>query len=295
MADNYTHRLNATNALMIAGYRPRYQNAFVMGANGPDLFFYHQMYNVFGKNKLYSLGSDMHKHKTGLFLKTLFSMAKTDVQKDYCLGFLCHYSLDSLIHPFVGYLSTAYASPFNIPHGHSFYESALDSKLSAELYGTRTADNKYSVPEIKEFELNQITYLLRNAVAEVYPEYSFITQDDCEQAIKDTTLIKQLFVSPSKIGHLIAGRLEKTPLFEEGLITSHMQPCEMEVTDFPVWQNLENGIYSVETIDEILKRADYKSADLILRGLHYFQGAITLDELGRTVGSQSYDTGLTVE
>ena len=153
MADNYTHRYNARNALTIAEYTPRNMEAFILGANGPDPLFCYQMYNPFRINDLSRLGSVMHNEKTALFLKNLFTLARTDAQKDYCLGFLCHYSLDSLIHPYVNYITEAYGLPFNIPSGHGYFESALDSLISKKVSGQEAAQVSYYFPSVSRMHI----------------------------------------------------------------------------------------------------------------------------------------------
>jgi cytidylate kinase len=293
MADNYTHQYSARNALQMVAYEPRDIDAFIMGANGPDPLFCYQMYNPFRKLNLSALGSLMHKEKTGMFLKNLFELARTDAQKDYCLGFLCHYSMDSTLHPFVEYVDSAYSSPFNIPSGHGYFESALDSRLSLKVTGNPAPSVDSYCPKMNPLTLNQITYLFKRAVDATYPGYSY-TQDDYIQAFKDFRLVKDFFYSPGKFKHVLAGIVEKALKFSEGYVKSHMQPCTMDIPDYPFWINEGIGFYSCESLDEILKRADYLSAEQIGFGIQYFAGQFTLKDLMKEVGNKSYETGIAI-
>ena len=294
MADNYTHQYNARNALKISGYVPRDINSFIMGANGPDPLFCYQMYNPSRKYKLPELGHIMHREKTGLFLKNLFRFAQTDSQKDYCLGFLCHYSLDSTLHPYVNYITQLYGSPFNIPSGHGFFESALDSKLSVKLTGQPAADVNSFCPEINKMAMNQIVALLKKAVDATYEDYIY-PRSEYAQAFKDFRFIKKFFHSPHKIKFPAAYIIEKSFGFNEGFVISHMQPCVRDIPEFPIWKNEAAGLYSVETLDNILLRADYLSAETINIGLEFFKGIYSLGDLMEDIGNKSYDTGVVID
>lgn len=294
MADNYAHQHNARNAMEIAGYVPRNINSFILGANGPDPLFCYQMYNPMRKYNLSQLGHQMHSEKTGMFLKNLFRFAQTDAQKDYCLGFLCHYSLDSTIHPFVNYITQLYGSPFNIPSGHGFFESALDSRLSIKATGNPAADVDSYCPEIDKAALNQITLLLKKAVDATYEDHKY-PHSEYIQAFKDFRFIKKFFYSPTKLKFPVAYLVEKALGFSEGYVMSHMQPCVRDIPDFPFWKNDAVGLYSVETLDNLLLRADYLAAECINIGLEYFKGIYTLGDLIEDIGNKSYETGVTID
>lgn len=293
MADNYTHRYNARNALTIAEYTPRNMEAFILGANGPDPLFCYQMYNPFRVHDLSRLGSVMHNEKTALFLKNLFTLARTDAQKDYCLGFLCHYSLDSLIHPYVNYVTEAYGLPFNIPSGHGYFESALDSLISKKVSGQEAARVSYYFPPISRMHLEQIAYLFKIAVDATYPDKVYHASEYV-QAFKDFRFIKNFFYSPKKFKFAAALAVEKLFGFKEGYVVSHMQPCKRKIQDIPFWLNSGAGLYCSRSIEDILNQADFMSARNISIGLEFFKGIITADDMMEDVGSKSYETGIAV-
>ncbi len=294
MADNYTHWCNANNALKLSGYNPRNYDAFMWGANGPDPLFCYQMYNPFRKYHLSKLGTVMHNQRTGLFLQNMFRMAATDAQKDYCLGFLCHYALDSTIHPYVNFVTSSYGSPFNIPSGHGFFESALDSRLSYKNTGKHAADYNLYRPEGEKMYMDQIISLFKKAVDATYPEHNY-PRNEFAKAFKDFRLIKKLFYSPSKSAFPLAFMVEKLLGFSEGYVMSHMQPCVRDLHSFKVWHNEAADLYSVETLDNILARADSLSAENIMLGLEYFKGIYTEDVLLEDIGNKSYETGVVID
>ena len=294
MADNYTHQYNANNALAIAEYTPRNYNAFIIGANGPDPLFCYQMYNPFRKYNLSQLGHMMHQQKTGQFLQNLFRLAQTDAQKDYCLGFLCHYALDCTIHPYVGYITQVYGSPYNIPAGHGFFESALDSHLSVKTEGKTVPSTEKFFPVTDKLYMDQIVTLLKKAADSTYPDHIF-PRSEYTQAFKDFRTLKNLFCSPTKMMFPVMHLAEKLLGFSEGFILSHMQPCTRALPEMPFWQNIDANLYSAETLDEILQRADYLAAANINHGLEYFKGIYSASDLLEKIGNKSYDTGITID
>jgi len=78
---------------------------FLLGNLGPDPFFY--LMATPATNKLRRIGQTMHKQKTPEFLASLHKHfiegagRPSEACKAYALGFLCHYLLDSTVHPLV--------------------------------------------------------------------------------------------------------------------------------------------------------------------------------------------------
>lgn len=72
---------------------------FQIGTHGPDIFFFHRVYNFHDDVNL--LGKQMHREKARDFFENALEIADNDDQKAYILGFLCHYILDSQMHRYV--------------------------------------------------------------------------------------------------------------------------------------------------------------------------------------------------
>ncbi len=112
--------------------------AFLLGAQGPDLLFFFRAYPWLpGKNGL-PLGNALHESQPSrLFdtLRTLVSCAPQEyrhILDSYVCGFLCHYAADRTFHPFVCSRQNILAKQFptfgrvSEPY-HYRYESALDT------------------------------------------------------------------------------------------------------------------------------------------------------------------------
>lgn len=102
-----THYLHARDVFsQLENHESLNEDAFVLGAQGPDVLYYHRLLPVLMPGK--SL------RKTGVALhavpaNTLFSAfaaycvvhPENRLALSYALGFLCHYSLDRIAHPYV--------------------------------------------------------------------------------------------------------------------------------------------------------------------------------------------------
>ena len=80
-------------------------DAFLLGNQGPDPLFYLVLSPQLRAHN--RLGSTMHNKKPSELLTALknslgiLNSAEREVGRAYALGFLCHYTLDSTMHPFV--------------------------------------------------------------------------------------------------------------------------------------------------------------------------------------------------
>ena len=80
-------------------------DAFLLGNQGPDPLFYLTVLPAFKEYR--HLGNTMHGQKTPLLLKAFADAVDAldeqdkSIGRSYAHGFLCHYALDSTMHPFV--------------------------------------------------------------------------------------------------------------------------------------------------------------------------------------------------
>ena len=134
-----THYLLGRRMLPLSGLPAiKRQDAFLLGNQGPDLLYFFRAYPwLIGKAGL-PLGNALHKVQPSVLMNLIREVEAetTDEEKaivhSYVQGFLCHYTADRMIHPFVSYwqeqlkeLRPAYATDDN-PY-HYYIESALDT------------------------------------------------------------------------------------------------------------------------------------------------------------------------
>ena len=76
----------------------RFRRVYDMGLQGPDIFFF---YNPMMKNPVSQLGYSYHNTSGQPFFLRACKAADSEAALVYLYGLLAHYTLDSMVHPFV--------------------------------------------------------------------------------------------------------------------------------------------------------------------------------------------------
>jgi len=79
----------------------RFRRLFDVGLHGPDIFYY---YRPFGKNATDALGIQYHEQNGRSFFTRIcrsIRMERNEAASAYLYGVLCHYVLDSVLHPWI--------------------------------------------------------------------------------------------------------------------------------------------------------------------------------------------------
>ncbi len=81
----------------------KYRDLFDYGVHGPDVFFY---YNCVKKDNFYAYGSELHGYSMKKLLEEHFKPAylkseNKEATLSYILGFLAHFTFDSIAHSFI--------------------------------------------------------------------------------------------------------------------------------------------------------------------------------------------------
>ncbi len=118
---------------------------FSLGTLGPDIFFFDVSLSVTETSESVAIGHRMHKCGINQFYKHCVDFAKNREASElkaifvYMAGFLCHYALDSNMHPYIFYhtgFSDSHAK-LKYPYGayHKKLESAIDTILCNDILG----------------------------------------------------------------------------------------------------------------------------------------------------------------
>lgn len=121
-------------------FNPEYMDYFNIGVHGPDIVFYYHFLNPKDKNKI---GYDMHL----MYGDDLFSRFKSiylnhpekDKAMAYLCGFICHFALDSTMHPII----------YHYQHHDNFTHSGIEAQLD------RTLLELNGVKEPTKYDLTQ--------------------------------------------------------------------------------------------------------------------------------------------
>lgn len=107
MPSSYTHYRfgkEVLSCLPMHYRRPieEYRELFDIGLHGPDILFY---YKPLSKNEVNQTGHKMHKASASAFFNEAAKKWKSSENKDalkaYLFGFICHFALDSICHPYI--------------------------------------------------------------------------------------------------------------------------------------------------------------------------------------------------
>lgn len=154
------------------------ENIFLFGTQGPDFFFTSIFPSKSNNIKLSEIGLYMHSKKIDEFYKSTLEIILNDkkVDKDilfsYMAGFLCHYALDTITHPYIYYMSGFSNENGDLLNKNSInhikFESQIDSCVSRE-YLKKDVDIKEILKEIKiskediKYLANLYEFSLKNA------------------------------------------------------------------------------------------------------------------------------------
>lgn len=145
MADLVSHHLfgsGTRSVLPASAQRPvdKWPACYYWGCQGPDPLFYRKIYLG---SPLHSLGNRMHsQHTDRLFAALartvhLLSDEAGEMAAAYFYGFLCHYALDSTIHPYVYCREEEFCAEnarLNPSAVHSSIESDIDCLVYERAY-----------------------------------------------------------------------------------------------------------------------------------------------------------------
>lgn len=293
MPEGYTHVRTALKAAVGSRYKVECPAAFAAGANGPDIFYAFEAWKRPSHRRcdLPALGRRMHEENTGAFLQNLLAHVVTRPQVEYALGFLTHYALDTVMHPFVQALCQP-GMPYAKKGGHAYFEIGLDSTLHAEDTGVSQVSAQTSSPVPTGAELAEISALLHTAILETYGE------DVPVECIADsfyyTHRLRRLLTSHFGFRKALCWLIE--PFFGgRGALTGHISPRHLALDLPDSWQNPYTG----ETVQggafALLRQGEKRAALYMTGALQNWLGVLPAADFARVLGSMSYSEGRPTE
>ncbi len=183
---------------------PLNEDAVFIGAQGPDIFFFHRALPWQKGKTLRKAGSAMHRARCGeildRFMAYCASAGDNNIAKSYVYGFLLHYSLDRICHPYIYFVQNRITEKFpelNEHSVHNMIELSLDSVLLKEKERAERP-KAYKTENMMNFtqkELEKVSEVLASA-GEIVAPYEFTAQD-ATQAVRDTRAAQRLLTDGS--------------------------------------------------------------------------------------------------
>ena len=264
------HELHAS----IGETRDEYE-AFLLGNQGPDPLFY----TVISPSlrEFHQLGSTMHNVKPteliAAFKDSLSVLAEDEapIGRAYALGFLCHYTLDSSMHPLV--FAQEYAvcdagvdglARDNGHEVHGTIESEFDEMALFTVRHQTIASFNPSVEILKasDFVLDAISKMYAFVAMTVYG--LFIPSDMFATAVRNFRFVQGLFYSPTGSLRAVIGRVEELVRPYSFYRSMSHRPVEITESQFgnherAVWANPFTGEESDLGFWEIFADAQEKA------------------------------------
>lgn len=260
------------------------RDAFLLGNQGPDPLFYLRVNPV--RHHLASLGSRMHAERTDQLLALLHEALKAldsrdvPVARAYAQGFLCHYLLDSRMHPLVYYqqfrICDAGVPGLTRTDGsavHGEIERVFDQMMLSRRYRLTIADYSpaQQVLHAGDRVLDVIGLMYSFLLSHVYGVK--VDADLFGAAVRSFRFGVQALYSPQGIKRNLIGALERDVLRHRYSVAQAMSHRADPVADtwlanaeHEPWANPWTGEKSSRSFDEIYESAQQEA----LRALDSF-------------------------
>ena len=255
---------------------------------GPDPWF---MYKPWHRRE--GRGRRMHTGKPGLFLSSLLRQAgNSDARREmfsYLSGFLCHYALDSIAHPYIIYVT---AEERVFPRSHMSLEHALDA---FEIRRGGYEAEKHPVTK-HYYPLVRLPESLRPDLDAVFEEvYGW---KNCWKVLNRSCrryrLCYRFLENPRGLAARLARLTKRDVLCSMAYSESQFLSADPENTEHRVWKHpFDPSLSFSDSFPELREKARQFAVQLItaaFRLLQYDEG--TLESVSALIGNNSYLSGL---
>jgi len=294
---------------VIRQFIDRHLDAFYLGSQGPDFFFYYRIWPWKNEKSVPDLAPLIHKTKTAEFLTAAIHDLKTEdvasvgtqMTLAYWMGFICHYALDSTAHPYIYYHAGIHndeeAKLNGDKHNHKFLENIIDTLLSERFENIMDLPiNQYVCLPSRPASLKPVYEHLTRVFNTVYEEE--LTPDVVLESVNDMKKLAGLLHDPKKKRRKIYAKLEKM-IAKPRYITTAAYPAASDMDlDYlnlkhkkwvhPCDVSLEYNHSFIDLFDQ----STIYAAELMQYAWETFKDTNNLYDLEERLGNFSYDTGL---
>lgn len=254
-------------------------DAFLLGNQGPDPLFY--TVASLRVTAYHKLGNVMHSQKPAELLAALkesLGVLEEDekaIGRAYALGFLCHYALDSTMHPLVycnQYALCDAGEPGLTRDDGSEVHGVIESEFDEMVLFAKRGDTIATFNPSREilhasaFVLRAISKMYAYLALNVYGE--IVPRDLFEVAVKDFRLVQGLFYSPTGTKRALIGNVER--LLRPHSFYQSMSHRAVETTESvfdnherAAWTNPFTGDVRTTSFWDLYEQAQTKAKGLI--------------------------------
>lgn len=252
-------------------------DALYLGTQGPDIFFFHRILPWMIGKSLRKTGSALHRAKPELIFESMRRYAEISERKDtilsYILGFIMHYALDRVCHPYVYALQNRLTENKLIANEHTAHnviEFAMDSYLLKKRLGI-PEPHKFrtsGIINLNEADKEEIASLLRFVIKDV------LIQDIGTQAvtaIDDTEYIQKITFDPHRIKNAVISAAELPLALITGgyKLSAMLKPKDLEKAQKygniyrEMWESPYSNEERYESFEDLFERAQTEAKQMI--------------------------------
>lgn len=282
-----------------------YRGTYTLGLLGPDIFFYYATEVVAARK---NIGSLMHTTKTDLFFKNMITYidihrgAARDIAISYLCGFLSHYTLDCICHPYVYWMTDYLHKDRNYLEKHFRFESDMDiSLLSSYKKTTPYEFMKNSSFDLNSMEMAVICDMLFFAIRSTYHD-SRITRPGIKMAIyslqKEQKIIRiaseKVTRIIGKVSDMLGNKRYLAPFIPDGNDIRNEDPLNYA---HKRWRNpWDTSRSSTDSVPDMLNKAQKRFALTMFLLDNYLDPDVNSRSAYKSliafIGSKSYHSGL---
>ena len=254
---------------------------------GPDVWFTYQLWK-----RQDGRGRTMHTTRPGDFLMALADRCGLSVSRDalfsYLAGFLCHYALDSVTHPYIIYMTE---EKYHYPRCHMSFERSLDAMelRRASRWGQAHPVTGHYYPA------GRLPASIRSDLDAVYAEiYGW---RNCWKLLNRCSRRFRLFYrvveNPkglfSRLARLTGSAAMKSFTYSE----SHFNSADVENLEGSVWQHgFDPSVRSSASFPELREDARKMAVRLISAAYRFvYLSDLSREGLAAEIGNRSYLSG----
>lgn len=255
------------------------RNAVMIGAQGPDIFFFHRAFPWQKGKTLRSAGSIMHRSKCGdivdRFRKHIETQGFSEISQSYIYGFLMHYALDRTCHPYVYFMQNVITDKFkrmNPKSVHNMIEASIDSVMINRI---ENEDKPRAFNTENTFNFTQDELLIASSVIESASEIVSpikYSQSDAATAIEDTKAAQKIMNDKNGRKHACLDIAEKivAPITKNFKISSFLRTDDLENAYKYVniynrgWKSPFGGSIRRESFFDLFEKSKSDALDMII-------------------------------
>lgn len=176
-----------------------YQDLFFIGLQGPDILFYHKAYM---RNDISRIGYAQHGKSGNEFFQPAREIVRNAPNQEaafcYVAGFICHFTLDSQCHPYIG----------GVEEETGLSHAEIETEVERYLMESDGRDS------LRYLAVNDV--VISDFNSEVISQFfQGVEQEDVQRALRHMKFFSRMFCAPGKgkrnlvnLGLKVAGKYD---------------------------------------------------------------------------------------